>query len=374
MLRLYIIIVSLRQNIEYIEVSMGDFLKKVWDKKEYRKGILGAGMVIGIVIIFRYFLPLGVPFLIAFVFAGMLRPVVDWLVEHWKWSDKFASIAVMLAAGVLILTAGKVFITALYRQIENFVAYLPFYQEQFMAGLGNCCNFIDSGFHLETGASMAYATEVLMGIFSDFQTSVLPKLTTSTVTALKQAFASLLFLFIMLYAALCMLKNYHQLFRTGRLSGYIQEVWKHVMHLLGVYLRAESTIALVQSVICGIGLWILKNPYPILLSLLIGIVDALPVFGSGTILIPWAVYRILLGDVKMAVGLAILYLLCTVNRQLLEPRLLGQKLGMSTLLTLFLMYIGYRLFGIFGFILGPVGYLIGREILNMADTVEGEKG
>lgn len=349
---------------------MSGFVKRLWEKEEYRRGILVVGIVIGIVLAFRYFLPLVVPFLIAFLVAGILRPVVDWLVKHWNWSDKLASIVVMLAAGVLLLTVGKVALTALYRQIENFVTYLPFYQEQFMAGLGNCCSFIDSGFHLEAGASMAYATEVLLGVFSDFQSTVLPKLTTSTVTALKQAFASILFLFIMLYAALCMLKNYHQLFRTGKLSSYIQEIWKHVIHLLGVYVRAEGIIALVQVVICGVGLWILKNPYPLLLALFIGIVDAFPVFGSGTILIPWGVYRILTGDIRMAVGLVIMYLLCTLNRQLLEPRLLGQKLGMSTLLTLFLMYIGYRIFGIFGFILGPVGYLIGREILNMTISAD----
>lgn len=343
---------------------MNAFIKKIWENEECRRGILAAGVIIGIILVFRYGLPLVVPFLFAFIFAGILRPIVDWLVKKWKWSEKFSSVVVMLLTGFLCLTVGKVILTTLYRQIENFVIYLPFYQEQFMTGLGNCCNYIDSGFHLEHGSSLTYATEVLMGIFSDFQTTVLPKLTTSTVTALKQAFGSLLFLFIMLYATLCMLKNYHHLFQKGRLCGYIQQVWGRVMHLLGVYVRAEGTIALIQTVICSIGLWIMKNPYSLMLAFLIGIIDALPVFGSGTILVPWAVFRFLTGDIRMGVGLLILYVLCTLNRQLLEPRLLGQKLGMSTLLTLFLMYIGYRLFGIFGFILGPVGYLIGREILS----------
>lgn len=345
---------------------MNEFIKKIWENEERRNGILIVGIIIGIVIAFRYFLPIVVPFLIAFILAGVFRPIVDWLIKKFKWSEKFASIFVMLAAGGLILVIGKFVVTALYRQIENFVIYLPFYREQFMAGLGSCCKYIDSGFHLENGASLSYATEVLVGIFSDFQTTVLPKLTTSTVAALKQAFASILFLFIMLYASLCMLKNYPRLFQSGKIAGYIRQVWNRVMHLLGVYVRAEGTIALVQAVICSIGLWILKNPYSILLAILIGILDAFPVFGSGTILIPWAVYRFLSGDIRMGVGLVILYLLCTIDRQLLEPRLLGQKLGMSTLLTLFLMYVGYRLFGIFGFVLGPVGYLLGRGILELA--------
>lgn len=346
---------------------MNAFVKKIRENEEYRKGILAAGVILGIIVVFRYGLPLVVPFLFAFIFAGILRPVVDWLVKKWNWSEKLASIVVMLLTGILCLTVGKVVLTTFYRQIQNFVIYLPFYQEQFMSGLGSCCTYIDSGLHLEDGASLSYATEVLMGIFSDFQTTVLPKLTTSTVTAVKQAFSSLLFLFIMIYATLCMLKNYHRLFQKGRLCGYMQQIWGHVMHLLGVYVRAEGTIALIQAIVCSIGLWIMKNPYSLMLACLIGIIDALPVFGSGTILVPWAVFRFLTGDIQMGVGLMILYALCTLNRQLLEPRLLGQKLGMSTLLTLFLMYIGYRLFGIFGFILGPVGYLLGREIFQCVD-------
>lgn len=346
---------------------MNEFITKIKQNKELYNGILIVGIILGIIFVFRYLLPIVVPFLIAFIVAGVLRPVVDWQINYKKLSEKWASLAVLLLAGGLILLIGKYSLMAFYRQMENFVIYLPFYKEQFMAGLGNCCSYIDTGFHLEEGATFSYAMETLLGIFSDFQTTVLPKLTASTVAALKQVFASVLFFFIMLYATLCILKNYHHLFQQGKIMGYARQVLGGVLHLLGVYVRAEGIIAVVQAVICGIGLWILKNPYFILLALLIGIIDAFPVFGSGTILVPWAIYRLLTGDWRMGVGLVVLYLLCTFNRQLLEPRLLGQRLGMSTLLTLFLMYVGYRLFGIFGFLLGPVGYLIGREIFRIVN-------
>lgn len=346
---------------------MNEFITKIKENKELCNGILIVEIILGIILVFRYLLPIVVPFFIAFIIASILRPMVDWLINCKKVSEKWASLVVMLLVGGMILLLGKYVLTALYRQMESFVVYLPFYKEQFMVGLGNCCSYIDTGFHLEEGAAFSYATETLLGIFSDFRTTVLPKLTTSTVAALKQAFSSLLFVFIMLYATLCILKNYHHLFQKGKIMGYIRQVLGGVMHLLGVYVRAEGIIALVQAVICGIGLWILKNPYFILLALLIGMIDAFPVFGSGTILVPWAVYRLLIGDIRMSIGLFVLYLLCTLNRQLLEPRLLGQKLGMSTLLTLFLMYTGYRLFGIFGFLLGPVGYLMGREVFRIVN-------
>ena len=92
-------------------------------------------------------------------------------------------------------------------------------------------------------------------------------------------------------------------------------------------------------------------------------------------LIPWGLLRLLTGDVKMGIGVLLLYLLCTVNRQLLEPRLIGRHLGMSTLLTLFLMYVGFKLFGILGFLLGPVGFILGREIyLTLVESITEHHG
>lgn len=332
------------------------------EHEELKNGIIIVGIIIGIYIGIRYFLPILIPFLVAFLIAGLLRPVVDWLVCKSHCSEKWAALLVLIITAGLLGIIGHYTLRTLYGQIADFVIYLPFYKEQFMAGLGSCCSYIDTGLHLEAGASLTYATETLAGVFTDFQTSVLPRLTSRTVAVFKQAFSSVLFLFIMLYATLCILKDYPRIIRTGILAGKVQRGWEHVTRLLGAYLRAETTIAILQAIICSIGLRILGNPYFIIMAVLIGIIDALPVLGSGTILIPWAVCQFLMGNVRTGIGLVVLYLLCTLNRQLLEPRLLGQRLGMSTLVTLFFMYIGYRLFGIFGFILGPVGYLVGREI------------
>lgn len=356
---------------------MKDFFNEVKENKELKKGILLAGIGLGIFLGFRYLLPLVIPFLIAFILAGVLRPVVDGLIRLIHCSEMIASVLVLvLVAGAGWLVSRCVF-NGIWRQMENLVTYLPFYREQFLAGLNVCCNYIDTGFHLKSGASLLYATETLAGIFSDFQTTLLPRVTNGTVNILKQAGSAILLLFIMVYSMLCMLKNYPRLLKGGAVGRWLQKIWGRTARLLLLYIKAEGSIALIQAGICSLGLWILGNPYFLLLGGFIAIVDALPVLGSGTVLIPWGILRLLAGDVKMGVGVLLLYLLCTVNRQLLEPRLIGRHLGMSTLLTLFLMYVGYKLFGILGFLLGPVGFILGREIyLTLAEkTAEchGEK-
>lgn len=341
-------------------------MKKLWNhicqNKEYQNLFIILLITGGLILVFRYGLPLIIPFVLAFFIAGCLRPVVDVCIRRLHCSEKTASLLVLLLLAAILTALCKWGISALIQQAENLVLYLPFYREQFFDGLGTCCSYVDNGFHLRPGSSLSYTTQTLTNMFADFNTNILPKLTSGTASAVKYTFSSILFLFITLYATLCMLIRYPRLFTHGTVVRQIRCIGEHVIHMLFLYLRAEGLIALIQALLCSIMLRLLQSPYFLPLALLIGIVDALPVFGSGTILVPWAVIRLLLGDIKMGVGLLLLWGLCTLNRQLLEPRLLGQKLGISTLLTLFLMYVGYQLFGLFGFILGPVGYLIGKEI------------
>ena len=354
---------------------MKDFFNEIKENKELKKGILLAGIGLGIFLGFRYLLPLVIPFLIAFILAGVLRPVVDGLIRLIHCSEMIASVLVLVLVAGAGWLVSRCLLNGIWRQMENLVTYLPFYREQFLAGLNVCCNYIDTGFHLKSGDSLLYATETLAGIFSDFQTTLLPRVTNGTVNILKQAGSAILLLFIMVYSMLCMLKNYPRLLKGGAVGRWLQKIWGRTARLLILYIKAEGSIVLIQAGICSLGLWILGNPYFLLLGAFIAIVDALPVLGSGTVLIPWGLLRLLTGDVKMGIGVLLLYLLCTVNRQLLAPRLIGRHLGMSTLLTLFLMYVGYKLFGILGFLLGPVGFILGREIyLTLAEKTAGRCG
>ncbi len=127
-----------------------------------------------------------------------------------------------------------------------------------------------------------------------------------------------------------------------------------VLNAIGGYIKAECILMCIVGTICIIGLAILKSPYALLLGILISFVDALPVFGSGAIFWPWCIYSIIVGDYKMAIGLAIIDIVIIIVRQMLEPRILGNQIGLHPLATLMSIFIGLKIFGIFGFIIGPV--------------------
>ena len=131
--------------------------------------------------------------------------------------------------------------------------------------------------------------------------------------------------------------------------------WGRRLRRLGKqYLRACFLLGLLTFLQMFIGLALLRIPYAFILALLIALVDFLPLLGTGIILIPWAAVSLLLGEIKLGIGLLVLYAVSTVIRQILEPKLIGEGLGLHPLLSLAAMYAGLRLFGVWGMILAPL--------------------
>ena len=123
----------------------------------------------------------------------------------------------------------------------------------------------------------------------------------------------------------------------------LQTLGGHVRTTLGGWLRAQLKLMGITFLILNAGLLLLRVRYPVLAALVITVVDALPVFGTGTILIPWALALFLQGETKTGIGLVILYGAAALSRQALEPRLVGKQVGLNPVLTLLALYTGYRL-------------------------------
>jgi sporulation integral membrane protein YtvI len=131
------------------------------------------------------------------------------------------------------------------------------------------------------------------------------------------------------------------------------------------YVRAYLLLLFLTFFELFVGFSILKISYPLLLALLIAIVDILPILGVGAALVPWGLVEILLfKDIFTGVGLLIIYVIVAIIRQITEPKVVAGSLGLHPLLTLAAMYIGLKVFGILGMILGPLLILALRPILK----------
>jgi predicted PurR-regulated permease PerM len=121
-------------------------------------------------------------------------------------------------------------------------------------------------------------------------------------------------------------------------------------------------IILIIIALCMAGLWILGNPYFLVLGIVIGLLDALPFIGTGTVLVPIAVYLLFQSELKRAAGYLFLFLLTYFAREFLEPRLIGEKLGIYPIVMVIVVYAGLYLYGVTGVVLGPVSLLLILEI------------
>ena len=130
---------------------------------------------------------------------------------------------------------------------------------------------------------------------------------------------------------------------------------------LGGWVKTQVKLMGVTFLVLTAGLMILGVDYPVLLGLLISLIDALPVFGSGTVLIPWGLFVLLSGNSFLGVGLLCLYGAASLIRSALEPKMLGKQMGLDPLLTLLALYAGYRFFGILGMILFPIGAMLAKQ-------------
>ena len=127
-------------------------------------------------------------------------------------------------------------------------------------------------------------------------------------------------------------------------------------------LKAQSLLWLITFCFLLGGFWLLRLPYALLMAAVTTLVDALPVLGTGTVLLPWALFHLLLGTPLHGAALLALYAVITLVRSLLEPKLVASQVGLPPLAALIAMYMGYCLFGLGGMILLPILLLFVKQL------------
>lgn len=135
----------------------------------------------------------------------------------------------------------------------------------------------------------------------------------------------------------------------------------------GCYLKAESILILVSFVISLIGLYIFKIAglnigYPLIAALGIGFVDALPIFGSGTVMIPWAIILAVNGDYTLSICILVLWIIMSCVRQFIEPKIVSKQIGIHPIFTLIAMYTGFKFIGVIGMLIGPILLIVLKDV------------
>ncbi len=157
-------------------------------------------------------------------------------------------------------------------------------------------------------------------------------------------------------------EHFHRLLYRLPFAVPISHAGTRILQCVKGWIRAQFRIMAVISLECAAGYYLLHIPGFPLWALLTGIIDALPVFGTGTVFLPWILILLLLQESAFALWLGLLYLITWLTRELLEPKLLGDGLGLLPVCFLMSVIAGLKLFGPLGFFSGPFGVLLIREL------------
>ncbi len=341
--------------------------KSVFLQKKYVKLYKVIGVTAGVYLAFRYALPLFAPFVAAYLLAGAVRPVVLFLKKrlHLPVSAGAVFSIVLLAGGLGtgIFFLGKLLVEQIVRLVENYGGY----RDEVLGMAERFCNRVDGWFSLKAGTVGDLMHTGLSRIGKTMNEDVLPELSRKSVAAFGSFAYGVAGVIIAFVAAVLFLSDREKYAKGYRRSPFYAEA-KQVMGRLSeagvAYLKTQCIIMLLVGGICTVGFLFVKREYALLLGVAVAVLDAFPVLGSGLVLVPWAVICLLRGMYLQVAALAVMYLLCVLVREGLEPKLLGNRIGIPPLYTLMAVYVGVELFGLLGVILGPFGLVIIRAVLD----------
>ncbi|MBS4191580.1 sporulation integral membrane protein YtvI [Bacillus sp. FJAT-49705] len=336
-------------------------------------------IVIGCIVLFFmsffYLSKLTYPFIIAFAIAFLINPLVNFL-QHKCRIPRGLSVVISL---VLLISIFAGLITLLIVEIVSGTEYLAKvvpdhldtlidYTEQFFAAqIIPLYNKITSIFvNLGTGQQDTILANIesvgkeigsTVGAFIQDFFGKIPKIISWFPNAGSVLIFSLLGTFFIS-------KDWYRLSTLGsklipnraKKSGIT--VFLDLKKALFGFIKAQATLISLTTVIILIGLLILRIDYAITIALITGIIDVIPYLGTGLVFVPWIIYEAITGDIGMAIGLGVLYTIVLVQRQIMEPKILSSSIGLDPLATLIALFIGFKLIGFLGLIVGPVTLVI----------------
>lgn len=344
--------------------------------EKQRKAFLTAGVTAAVYLCFRFLLPLFLPFVAAYLIALILRPSAVFLERklRFQFRGKAYGIPIGVIGGIeIVLVLSLLGIgffyggRRLFMEANQLVNAVPVWIQSFDEWLTGMCHSVEAFCRLKEGVLVKMMQDVLLGTARAFKNAAMPNLVVNSVSVFGFFIKVIIITVILFIASILSLQEMDEL-RERRYNSLFRREFSLLGRRLALtgnaWLKTQAVILFLTTCLCILTLIAIGNPYYIIAGIAIGLLDALPIFGTGTVLLPWGIF--LLIQQKWYQGLMVLglYLVCYFLREFVEARLMGKKMGLSPLETLMSMYVGLQLFGFLGFLLGPVGLMLIEDLVE----------
>ncbi len=323
-----------------------------------------------IYVFIKYILAYIAPFFIGFIIYIILDPIATFLEIKLKAPRWLSALMAIIFLLTIISSTGVLLFLSLISQGKNFVEQSSTYMDQINIIFNKGEDFFIRVFFMVPTSLKEFSVEFFTNSIDAITTSITQLVKNSSVNFVK-TFPKFVFnFFIGLISSFFiikdkdLIKSFIKSKTPKMLSKSYIDIKNGLLFALCGYFKSQLILMSFTGIISFVGLTILGSQYSLFISFLIAIIDALPLFGSGFILWPWATYYLIAGEYTNSIILISTYLVVLLFRQIMEPRVLGKQIGLHPLITLGSIFIGLKLFGILGLLIGPVSAVICKSIIE----------
>lgn len=319
----------------------------------------------GVWFFFRYLFTLVAPFILAFLLITLCYPMLERIQKKIPVKKKFLAVGIILP--LFLAMAGLLWVIVLFggQQLEGLPDFFMQAGKQMEKFFHSCCCGLDGKFGWDGQQIETYVIEQMTVIMENVQIQVVPQILSSSYNCFKGIFAAFGFLAITCIAAFLLENEYTAIVDSLKKSEELSLVWsvvRGVLSYITTFIKAQGVILLIISIMCSITLLIAKVTGGFLFGILAGVLDMLPFIGTGIVLVPLSIWQLLNGRYVQMVVCLVLYGACVLTRELLEPKLIGKRIGIAPVFMLLAVYAGIKLFGVGGIVKGPLALIVIYEI------------
>lgn len=308
------------------------------------------------------------PFVVAWIIALIATPMVKWLERRLKIVRKLGSAIIIVFVLAAIIGITYLVVTRLWEVGSEYAQELPAYYAQLSEALETLYQNVDGTVHL---FPESIRTSII-GVISNLETYVATFISTFSEPLVEGAskvamqIPSFLISFILMVVAAYFFIAQREEFVTWVKKVTPMSIQKRMdiinhnfVYAVWGYIKAQLQIMVVIFGILVVAFAIIGQPYIALKALIIAVLDFFPVLGTGTILIPWMLFELVMGNYRLSFILLIIYIITLVTHQLIQPKLVADRVGLNPIFTLVLLYMGYRFASVLGMVVAiPIGLII----------------
>lgn len=343
------------------------------DKRKQKQVLALVVSAMVVYLVFRFLFSILFPVVLALLVGKILMPAVTFLRKKCHFPKTMSILLPVVVFFVGIGAAVYYFVGAFCGQLVSVVQKIPYYQEIVSAELGQICSWCDGILFVKDGTVFSYLSMRINGMLNQVSSKGFSQITLGAFAFLKKMLGWAGTFGIIMIVTCMIVKDMDSLKEKYRESIFYEDMQALLSPLTKVgfaYGKAQLILISMVAGVCIVGFWVTGSSYALLFGIFVAVFDAFPFVGSGLILVPAAVLALLRGNIFSGAVYLTTYLLCQLLRQFLEPKLIGDKVGIHPFFIMLSVYFGIECFGIWGVILGPAALVL---IPSLANWMAGEK-